>query len=168
MNKPFQRWYRYKEGFSIELVEKLIKEYSKNKKGIILDPFSGSESTLLAANAMGYSGVGFEVNLFSFFLSKCKLEQYTKEIIEQFKEKYEEILKNAENVDNKYVLPKLSISKKVFGCEIEKYYMNICMLIDLCDADEKIISLLKLDWLACLEPLCNYRKAGNGLKKKIC
>lgn len=166
LNKPFQRWYRYKEGFSIELVEKLIKEYSKNKKGIILDPFSGSGSTLLAANAMGYSGVGFEVNPFSFFLSKCKLEQYTKEIIEQFKEKYEEILKNAENVDNKYVLPKLSISKKVFECEIEKYYMNICMLIELCDADEKIISLLKLGWLACLEPLCNYRKAGNGLKKK--
>ena len=25
LNKPFQRWYRYKEGFSIELIKKLIK-----------------------------------------------------------------------------------------------------------------------------------------------
>lgn len=166
LNKPFQRWYRYKEGFSVELVEQLIREYSKHKEGIILDPFSGSGSTLLAANDMGYSGVGFEVNPFSFFLSKCKLEKYTKEIIEQFKKEYEKILHNAEEADEAYVLPKLSISEKVFGDEIEKYYMNIGMLIEKCKADEKIINLLKLGWLACLEPLCNYRKAGNGLKIK--
>lgn len=166
LNKPFQRWYRYKEGFSVELVEQLIREYSKHKERIILDPFSGSGSTLLAANDMGYSGVGFEVNPFSFFLSKCKLDKYTKEIIELFKKEYEEILHNAEEVDEEYVLPKLSISEKVFADEIEKYYMNIGKLIDDCKADEKIINLLKLGWLACLEPLCNYRKAGNGLKIK--
>ena len=166
LNKPFQRWYRYKEGFSVELVEQLVREYSKHKEGIILDPFSGSGSTLLAANDMGYSGVGFEVNPFSFFLSKCKLDKYTKEIIELFKKEYEEILHNAEEVNEEYVLPKLSISEKVFADEIEKYYMNIGKLIDDCKADEKIINLLKLGWLACLEPLCNYRKAGNGLKIK--
>ena len=141
LNKPFQRWYRYKEGFSIELVEQLIREYTKHKEGIILDPFSGSGSTLLAANDMGYSGVGFEVNPFSFFLSKCKLEKYTKEIIELFKKEYEEILNNAEEVDEEYVLPKLSISEKVFADEIEKYYMNVGKLIDNCKADEKIINL---------------------------
>lgn len=166
LNKPFQRWYRYKEGFSIALVEQLIKEYSKHKKGKILDPFLGSGSTLLAANEMGYSGVGFEVNPFSFFLAKCKLEEYTREMIEQFKEKYEEILYAAQDADNQYVLPKLSISSKVFEPEIEKYYMNIGLLIDRCDADERIVNILKLGWLSCLEPLCNYRKAGNGLKIK--
>lgn len=166
LNKPFQRWYRYKEGFSVDLVEQLIKEYSKHKKGRILDPFSGSGSTLLAANNMGYSGVGFEVNPFSYFLSKCKLEHYTKESIECFKKKYEEILCNAEKTEEKYTLPQLSISKKVFTEEIEKYYMTVGRLIDKCNTDEKIIDLLKLGWLACLEPLCNYRKAGNGLKIK--
>ncbi len=166
LNKPFQRWYRYKEGFSIELVEQLIKEYSKHKEGVILDPFSGSGSTLLAANNMGFSGIGFEVNPFSFFLSKCKLEHYTNEFIDQFKKEYEKILQNAEKGDNNYILPKLSISSKVFNDEVEKYYMNIGVLIDKCNADIKVINLLKLGWLACLEPLCNYRKAGNGLKIK--
>lgn len=167
LNKPFQRWYRYKEGFSVELVEQLIREYSKHKKGIILDPFSGSGSTLLAANYMGYSGVGFEVNPFSYFLSKCKLDHYTKEMIEQFKESYEKILQNALEGDNEYVLPKLSISEKVFDDEIEKYFMNVGMLIERNGiVDEKVRNLLKLGWLACLEPLCNYRKAGNGLKIK--
>lgn len=166
LDKPFQRWYRYKEGFSIELVEQLIKEYAKQKGGVILDPFSGSGSTLLAANRMGYSGIGFEVNPFSFFLAKSKLEQYTNTIIEQFKEKYEEILQNASEADEDYVLPKLSISNRVFEDEIETYYMSIGRLIDNSNDDERIINLLKLGWLACLEPLCNYRKAGNGLKIK--
>ena len=87
-------------------------------------------------------------------------------IIEQFKEKYEEIIQKAENVNDEYALPKLSISKKVFGDEIEKYYMSIGLLIEKCNEDKRIINLLKLGWLACLEPLCNYRKAGNGLKIK--
>lgn len=166
LNKPFQRWYRYKEGFSIELVECLIKEYSMNKRGIILDPFAGSGSTLLAANRMGYEGVGFEVNPFSYFLARCKLEYYTIEAIEKFKKKYEDILEHAEIADSEYVLPKLSISGKVFTDEIEKYYMNIGILIEKSSEGEKVINLLKLGWLACLESLCNYRKAGNGLKKK--
>jgi len=170
LNKPFQRWYRYKEGFSVELVEQLIREYSKNEKGIILDPFSGSGSTLLAANDMGYSGVGFEVNPFSYFLAKCKLEHYTKEVVEQFKNNYENILHRAMEYDCKYELPKLSISGKVFDNEVEKYFMNVGTLIDSNEiSDDKVRNLLKLGWLACLEPLCNYRKAGNGLKnKKVC
>lgn len=167
LNKPFQRWYRYKEGFSVELVKQLIREYSKHRKGIILDPFSGSGSTLLAANNMGYSGVGFEVNPFSYFLAKCKLDQYSKEMIQQFKEAYENILQKAAECKCEYVLPKLSISEKVFDNEVEKYFMNVGALIERRDStDEKVGNLLKLGWLACLEPLCNYRKAGNGLKVK--
>lgn len=165
LNKPFQRWYRYKEGFSVELVEQLIREYSRHKTGTILDPFSGSGSTLLAANALGYSGVGFEVNPFSYFLSKCKLENYTSQDIERFQAAYGEILSDADRMEADYELPRLSISKKVFQKEIETYYMNIGKRID--DgfmADEKVRNLLRLGWLACLEPLSNYRKAGNGLK----
>ena len=167
LNKPFQRWYRYKEGFSIELVEELINHYSTNKKGLILDPFSGSGSTLLAANKLGYESAGFEVNPFSFFLSVCKLDHYDKKTIEEFKETYEKILRDAEQKDQDYNLPELSISKKVFNPDIEDYYMSIGAMIEAnFIRSEQVSNLLKLGWLACLEPLCNYRKAGNGLKYK--
>ena len=74
-------------------------------------------------------------------LEDLDLEKYSKEIIEQFKKEYEKILENAENADEDYILPKLSISGKVFEDKIERYYMNIGMLIDKCGADEKIINL---------------------------
>lgn len=165
LDKPFQRWYRYKEGFSIELVEQLIGEYAKHKRGVILDPFSGSGSTLLAANRMGYSGTGFEVNPFSFFLSQCKLDQYSRDTMEEFRETYEKILEQGRACEEEYSLPALSISDRVFGKEIEKYYMGIGALTDSDSIkNEKVRNLLKLGWLACLEPLSNYRKAGNGLK----
>lgn len=165
LNKPFQRWFRYKEGFSVELVEDLIHNYSKNKKGLILDPFCGSGSTLLAANNLGYKGMGYEVNPFSVFLAECKLDNYTGKQIEMFKCAYEEILGSVHIELQEYSLPGLSISDKVFSDEIEKYFMSVKEVISTkYGSDVKVQNLLKLGWLACIEPLCNYRKAGNGLK----
>lgn len=167
LDKPFQRWYRYKEGFSTEMVEQLIQEYSVHKKGVILDPFSGSGSTLLAAEHMGYEGVGFEVNPFSCFLSRCKLEPCSGEEQEQFREASEEILEQAAEPGTDYVLPGLSISHKVFDKQVEAYFMRAGVLIESAPhLTEKVRNLLKLGWLSCLEPLSNYRKAGNGLKIK--
>ena len=167
LNKPFQRWYRYKEGFSTEMVEQLIREYSIHKKGVILDPFSGSGSTLLAAAHMGYQGVGFEVNPFSCFLSRCKLESCSGEEREQFREAYERILEQASETEQEYVLPGLSISHKVFEKQVEAYFMRAGQLMETdLNLTEKVRNLLKLGWLSCLEPLSHYRKAGNGLKIK--
>ena len=41
LDTSFQRWYRYKEGYSIELVKDIIKKYNKYDNGIIMDPFVG-------------------------------------------------------------------------------------------------------------------------------
>lgn len=122
---------------------------------------------MLAAKNMEYSGVGFEVNPFSFFLSECKLDVYEKATIYEFKKKYEFILDKAEKCESDYSMPKLSISEKVFEKSIKKYFMTVNYLIESMNSqNNKIKKLLKLGWLACLEPLSNYRKAGNGLKIK--
>ena len=72
-NNPFQRWYKYKEGFSIKFIEQVVEEYRTSEKDTLLDPFAGSGTTLVAANKMGYKGIGFEVNPFSFFLMNTKI-----------------------------------------------------------------------------------------------
>ena len=164
LNRPRQRWYRYKEGFSLELVRRLINEYNKNNKGTIMDPFLGSGSTIIAANQLGLNGIGFEVNPFSYFLSKCKLRNYSAEIALEFKNASQEVL--TVKFERDYKLPALSISQNVFNPDVENYLMNVKENILDSKYSREVKDLLILGWISSIEPLSNYRKAGNGLKKR--
>ncbi len=164
LNKPFQRWCRYKEGFSKDFVKQIINEYKSDDCLNILDPFVGSGTTILAANEMGYNGYGFEVNPFSYFLMKVKQTYYNDNDVLIFKQEYEKILNSLEiNQTEEYQLPELSFSNKVFQPEVEQYMMS-CKVKILKIKESKIRDLIFLGWLSCIEELSVYRKAGNGLK----
>lgn len=167
-NKFRQRWYRYKEGYSVDLIKMLIKEYNNNPNGVILDPFLGSGTTVMAANELGLRGIGFEVNPFSYFLSKCKLTNYTDADKQEFKKAAKAILVDSEELSEKEIisLPKLSIANKVFDSNIQNYFMAIKVVVDRYSGSENVKNLLLLGWLSSLETISQYRKAGNGLKKK--
>jgi DNA modification methylase len=165
-DSAFQRWYRYKEGFSIQFVDKIIEEYSDGNIKKLLDPFAGSGTTILAANKHGWEGVGFEVNPFSFFLMKTKQDTYSLEEVDNFKNESEQIISSLEKDElENYTLPKLSISDKVFQDEAEKLMMSCKVKLDRV-GNTKVKNLLLLGWLASIEELSDYRKAGNGLKKR--
>ena len=66
-------------------------------------------------------------------------------------------------------MPNLSFADKVL---IKKYRINLCRLKNIIDLENEginpnVVNLLKLGWLSSIEELSNYRKAGNGLKKKV-
>lgn len=48
--------------FPIQLAERLIKIYTKSKGEVVLDPFMGSGSVLMAAQKLNKKGIGFETN----------------------------------------------------------------------------------------------------------
>ena len=74
LEMPRHRWYYYKEGFSPLLVEQAIQEVGIRKDDIIIDPFNGSGTTTLTASLNGYKSYGLEVNPFTSFLSKAKIQ----------------------------------------------------------------------------------------------
>ena len=57
------------------LVERLLKAYTRSDQKLVLDPFAGSGSTLVAAYKMGKTGIGFEVNYDFIKLAEKRLAQ---------------------------------------------------------------------------------------------
>lgn len=58
--KNGHRWYKYKEGFSSDLVRYVMHKFALNS-GRILDPFAGSGAALFTASELGVDSVGVEL-----------------------------------------------------------------------------------------------------------
>jgi DNA modification methylase len=72
MKQPVHRWFRYSAGFSAEWVKNIIRQYAK-ENSIIIDPFAGSGTTLVAANELFLPSVGFEKHYFIRRIANIKL-----------------------------------------------------------------------------------------------
>lgn len=160
---PVQRWFRCREGFSINLIRKIITENTYPQK--ILDPFCGSGTTLIAARDLGINSIGFDVNPLVTFVAKVKTRKYSNQDIEKLEKLIPEILQITINSE-RAPTPKFAIINKVFNTEILdvllKLKNKICQV-----PEEKHRDFLKLGWLAILETVSNTRKEGNGIKYKF-
>lgn len=58
-DRPYYRWYRFKEAFSADLVEYLLNQYKI--RGRILDPFAGVGTALFVASRLGIASDGIEL-----------------------------------------------------------------------------------------------------------
>jgi len=164
LDRPIQRWYRYKEGYSLELNDKIFQEFSVGKGDIICDPFCGGGSTLLCSFLKDVKSVGFEVNPFAALLAKTKTRFYSEQDIREL-EKQIKLISKVIPKEYQIKKPKLSFIDKVFApeaLELLLAYRDYILSID----NEKVKDLMFLGWLSILEDVSNYRKAGNGLKRK--
>jgi len=73
---PVYNWFYYKEGFSAELVIKLMDMFNLRRDAVVLDPFCGSGTTLLACKQRSIESIGYDVLPISVFASYVKTREY--------------------------------------------------------------------------------------------
>ncbi len=162
-NIPYQNWCNYQEGFSTKLLDWFLDYKNINAKELMfLDPFCGSGASLVSAKLNEFRSIGIDINPFSYLLSKVKLDFYSEDelkIIEGFNlPKYKEI----KNVYEKY---EFSMVERIFSKEnftkIELIKNSIGKITNI-----KSQEFLKVALVSSLESCSNYKKGGNGLKKR--
>jgi site-specific DNA-methyltransferase (cytosine-N4-specific) len=75
-NDCLHRWLKYKEGFSADLVKRLLKEFNIKAGDTILDPFSGSGTTNLVCKMQGINSIGFDILPMSKIAIEAKQSVY--------------------------------------------------------------------------------------------
>lgn len=159
---PIHRWFYYQEGYSPELIRKILKYIDLKNISHLFDPFVGGGTSLVVAQELGIKSTGIETNPFSSFLAKTKTQKYTtQEINDALNFSLPEFQKKHSTYD-KY---ELSIIKKLFDVEnfdkIELLKKNILII-----ESNKVKNILFTALLCILQDVSYYKKAGNGLKRK--
>ena len=159
LNQPRHSWFDVKEGYSTGLVNNILNDLKINKNdGYIMDPFSGSGTTILASSMLGYKSIGIEVNPFLHYLSKNKCISYSS----NFNVLKNKFIKCDFRNHNASKVPELSISKKLFKNQLNEI-LKIKNWIEQIK-DKKSKELFFCAFLCSLDKASYAKKDGNGLK----
>lgn len=118
---PGFRWFRYKEGFSSNLVHYLMGYLGDS--GRLLDPFAGTGTAPIVASGRGWESVGIEILPVGVKIGNCWLAASTVER-GAFGEHAQELLEHVEtagisDVSEQDYFPHVRITEKAFAADNE-------------------------------------------------
>ena len=113
---PGFRWFKFKEGFSTELVRYLMGFLPK--RGHLLDPFAGTGTAPITASSQGWQGTGVEILPVGVLVANGLLTAGSV-CPEQFRSRAEELVEcaasaNADDVPPSDWFPHIRITEKAF------------------------------------------------------
>lgn len=168
---PIQRWFKFKEAFSIDLLNKIIVDYYIDFKKLkkILDPFCGVGTTILSAQRLAKQNNNFDIkiygveqNPFMHFVTKTK-SNWNSYNLSKYENLYSSILDTDLTVSPKFKPPLSSLSKmKIFHPIVISKALMIKEIISLKKSNEKNLLLLGLANI--LESISGIKKDGRALR----
>jgi hypothetical protein len=163
---PFYRWFKYREGFSHELVRYFLQQYKPqaSSRRRILDPFAGAGTTLTTATKEGWLATGVELLPVGVSAIRARVLADTVDV-----KRYRECMKRLEefpldsSTSKGYRFPHVRITEKAFTEETEQAISAYMAFLDTI-SDEDVRYLF---WFACfsiLEDVSFTRKDGQYLR----
>jgi hypothetical protein len=163
---PFYRWFKYREGFSHELVRYFLHQFKPQSQHLarILDPFAGAGTTLTTATKEGWQATGIELLPVGAAAIRARALADTVDI-----PLFEENLNRLESFaldktsSKGYRFPHIRITEKAFPVETEQALSAYMVFLDTI----KNADICYLFWFACfsiLEDVSYTRKDGQYLR----
>lgn len=153
-------WFYYKQGYSEELLRKILSKSKLSKNRYVLDPFCGVGTTQTVAQKFKIKSIGLEVNPIAQFASNVKTCRYTTDDVV----KLERILTDLKNrLQITKHIPKYQKLSNIFRqnqleqiLQIKGFYESI--------EEIHLQNFFKLAYISIIEICSNRIKDGNGIK----
>jgi DNA modification methylase len=156
------QWFKYKEGFSAQLVNALLEQFGVAQGSHILDPFAGSATTLLVAKQRGVNATGIEL------LPHCHLAWETKSRSENYDiDEIKLVLKDLILTQPHAIgrrFPHVAITESAFPTQYESELMWYAQWLNDLSASDLTKQLLKFVLMGILEEVSYTRKDGQYLR----
>lgn len=115
-------WFKFREGFSAELVELLLQEFSLGPGDSVLDPFAGSCTTLLEAKLLGLDATGVELLPHCHLAWEAKSRAFEYDVAEIAH--LRRLIESESPPHTEVPFPHLAITESAFPEETEQALMN--------------------------------------------
>lgn len=161
-SQSLHNWIKYREGYSTDLVEILLKEFKVKAGETVLDPFLGSGTTSLTAKVNNINSVGMDILPISHLAIKAKSNvfSYSLEELELMLEELVEIIPS--KVDNK--INELKITEGAYPSENENDLLFFTKWNDSSPYSNESKLLIRLVLTSILEDISYTRKDGQYLR----
>lgn len=156
--EPYQRWVRYREGYSTKLVDELIERaHIDSNHHFIADPMVGSGSTLISAARNGFSAFGIDVNPYCRLIITTKLLRPIPSDLDMVQSFVASLNHDVSgSIDNQRLLADYFPQDNLQALlSIERQILTL--------SDSTAKQILLASWFFILESCSNRKKDGNGL-----
>jgi len=171
---PFHRWFRMKEAFSFDFVDRVVKDVGLSGQDSlnVLDPFAGSGTTAVSVGMMDrdWSAFGVECNPFLHLLAASKQEAMKQRPTDILATMSEVMALSRARLESgeRFYRPALSTFRRVeyFDRNSLRQLLSIVAVLDEIAAPgaNLTIDLLRIAAAGTVEPISSLRRDGRALR----